>query len=167
MLAWRHLLWRIKVGLQPICKKVFGNGSQYVRQGANVLSKGPFRGVGRNTTKIEWGRLCLHKNAFIHGEIEGVALLQKSFRKWQYVRQDANVLSKGPFRGVGRNTTKIGWGCLCLHKDALIRGKIEGIAHLQKSFRKWEPVCPAGCDCTFEGEAIEPHRIVAGGKYSE
>ena len=23
------------------------------------------------------------------------------------------------------------------------------------------------CDCIFEGEAIEPHRIVAGGKYEE
>ena len=51
----------------------------------------------------------MHKDALIRGKIEGVALLQKSFRKWgsRYVRQGANVLSKGPFRGVGRSTTKI------------------------------------------------------------
>ena len=41
-----------------------------------------------------------------------------------------------------------------MHKDTLIRGKIEGAALLQESFRKWEPVCPTGCDCTFEGAPI-------------
>ncbi len=54
-----------------------------------------------------------------------------------------------------------------MHKDALIHGEIEGAVLLQKRFRKWGTVCPAGCDCKFEAEAIKPHRIVAGGKYEE